>query len=373
MDNEIHNKIFREIAPKYVDVTNLSSAGVLKGLLEILAESASLIREHQKNVAKEAYIQSASGAALDYLVGQVGIERREAAKTTGYVVFGRNGKLDKAIQIKKNTIVKTKLNSLGKEYRYFVVEDTVMQMNIDKTLVKVTAEETGAYYNVPENYITRLVNPVSGIDYVKNELNWIIEAGTDGETDESLGKRYFAKWGELITGANEKAYESWARSVNGVTDVVVVPIPRGYNTVDIIVSTANGTASEEIIEEIKSVIEQNKPIGVDAIVYSPIPVEIDIGIILHLLPSCLQNEVENIKQKTIEIINTMFVSTDEKIEIFKIGEDFVLDKMKLTIMNNIKGIKYIEFIEPTDNVEISNHQIATKGTINITTEMAEEI
>ncbi len=354
MDSEIHYKIFKEIAPKYIDFSDSIPTGVLKGLLEILAESASLIREHQKNVAKEAYVQSASGTALDYLVGQIGLERLGATKTIGQVIFGRNAKTDKdkdkSVVIKKNTILKTKLTSLGKEYRYLVTKEVTIPPGVDKMLVEVIAEESGIAYNVPEKYIIRLVNPISGIDYVENSSNWIITAGTNGESDSALRKRYFAKWGELVTGSNALAYESWARSVKGVTDVVVIPTPNGQkNLVDVIVSTTSTAAEEDnqIIKRAQSLIETNKPIGVDVMVYGPTPKLINMNIILHLLPSCLDSDVVVMATRVKEIINAMFVASDDYIDIFRIGEDFILDRFKQTIMNNVKGIKYIEFVIDT--------------------------
>ena len=365
MINEIRDKVY-SIAAKYdLFPTNQSSGGILKGILEIISEVASIVVEHQKDVEKEAYIQSASGIVLDYLVGQVGITRYPAKKTTGKIIFARNEKKDKSVKIPKNTIVKTKLNSLGKEYRYIVQNETILQSMNDNVLVDVIAEDVGAKYNVSENSITRLVNPVSGIDSIYNDAKWIMVAGSDGETDNSLRERYFAKWGELVTGSSALAYQSWARSVEGITSVVVVSMPRGYNTVDVIIATINGIPSFEKIEEVKTIIELKKPIGVDVRVLPPESKLINISIKLHFNDNVNPLKYDELKKRASEIIHAMFVSTFPYIEIFRIGDHFILDRVKVNIMNNISEVKYIEFIEPVGNVEVSSHQIAELKSLEI--------
>jgi len=365
MNKEIHDKIFDEIAPKYFDLTNLSSAGVLKGILEILAESASIIMEHQANVRREAYIDTAGGIALDDLARQIGINRIPPKKTRGWVIFGRNKDLNKSLKIPQNTIIKTKMLTTGKEYRYIVKNETIMPPSYRDISVEVEALSIGAEYNVAPYYIARLVNPVSGIDWIENRDNWIFQYGTNGETNESLRLRYKAKWGELTTGSTVLAYESWTRSVDGVDSVCVFPTPRGYNTVDIIASSIEGILTETKLNEIKRVIDKNKPVGVDVRVMAPIPKIIDIDIILNIQTELLRSEIDLIKEKALEIINAMFTVSPLNIEIFKIGENFVLDKVRQCIMTHLSEVKYIDFITPETNISITKYQVATLGSLEI--------
>ncbi|HOV14710.1 MAG TPA: baseplate J/gp47 family protein [Spirochaetota bacterium] len=372
MREDIHNLVFNQIAPKYLDVTNLSSAGILKSILEIVAECASIEKDHQDNIMLNAFVQTATGSYLDYLCGSLSLTRKRETKTIGNVIFGRNGSMTSNVAIKKGSIVKSKMNSFGKEYRYFVVEDTVLAENQSEVSVKVEAENYGSNYNVLASYITRIVTPISGVDYITNNTDWILQAGTDQETDESLRQRYFDKWGELTTGANEKAYQSWAKSVSSVSDAIVAPTPRGNYTVDVIILTNSGLPSQQIIDEVKSVIEENRPIGVDVQVKAPLEINVNIDIILHILPqySLMQNIIE---QRTNEIINALFIKNINNVAVFKIGEDFVIDKVKQQILNNTEGIKYIEFISPTNNLVCSYDSIIKKGTVNINSVIESEI
>jgi len=372
MREDIHNLIFNQITPKYLDITNLSSAGILKSVLEIVAECASIVKDHQDNIILNAFAQTATGSYLDYLCGSLSLFRKRETKTIGYIIFGRNGSLKSNVSIKKGSIVKSKMNSFGREYRYFVTEDTVLAENQSEVSVKVEAENYGSNYNLISGYITRIVTPISGVDYITNNVDWILEAGTDQETDDSLRQRYFEKWGELTSGANEKAYQSWAKSIPSVSDAIVIPTPRGNYTVDVIILTNSGLPSQQIIDEVASLIEEKRPIGVDVQIKAPLEVNVNIDITLHILPqySSMQNFI---KQQTSEIVNALFVKNIDRISVFKIGEDFVIDKVKQQILNNIEGIKYIEFITPTTNVTCPNDSIIKKGTLNIDSVIESEI
>jgi hypothetical protein len=168
----------------------------------------------------------------------------------------------------------------------------------------------------------------------------------------------------LITGSNKQAYELWAKSISEVSDAYIIPNPRGTGSVDIIISTNSGIPLPATIDSVQAIIEEKKPLGVDARTFAPIATVLNITITLHIKKS-YSNQVSIITQKSIEVINAMFVKSITDVPIYKVGEDFVSDKLKFYLMKYSPGIKSIDVLLPPGIVIADNYHLAVKGTLII--------
>ncbi len=370
--DDIRLDLFNEAKANLPKITNYNSGGVFRTFLEIVAEAVYSFYVLLSNVIRQAFVQTAEGGWLDLKCEEIGITRKPATKTEGIVVFSRENADPVNIVIPSGTILKTKTDSKGKEYRFFTTEETILSSGSTSVNVPVVAEFEGAAYNVGANTITELVSAIPGIDSVNNETNWITKEGTDQETDEDLRERYYLKWEELARGSTKMAYVGYTKEVNGVVDVEVDDSwPRGQGTVDIYITGTNGMPTQTLIDEVQAVINDKKPICSDALVKAPEPVVLNATFNIEIFPGQplegLQAEIEN-------IVNALFIRSEEYSDLedlrFKIGDDITEDRFITAINRRIKNIKKIDCGFDIIPVQIS--QIATKGTIVINISEASE-
>lgn len=370
--DDIRLDLFNEAKANLPKITNYNSGGVFRTLLEIVAEAVFSFYVLLSNVIKQAFVQTASGAWLDLKCEEIGLTRKPATKTEGIVVFSRETADSTNIVIPAGTIVKTKTDSKGKEYRFLTTEEAILASGSTSVSVPVIAEFEGAAYNVGANTITEIVSSIAGIDSVNNSTDWITKEGTDEETDEELRERYWLKWEELARGSTKMAYVGYAKEVNGVVDVEVDDSwPRGQGTVDIYITGTNGMPTQTLIDEVQAVVNDKKPICSDALVKAPTPVTVNTTINVEVFPGQptdgLQAEIEN-------IINALFIRSDEYSDLedlrFKIGDDITEDRFITAINRRISNIKRIDCGFDVIPVQIS--EIASKGTITVNVTEASE-
>lgn len=61
-------------------------------------------------------------------------------------------------------------------------------------------------------------------------------------------------------GGNKYDYRRWAMSVDGVTAAYVYPLRRGLGTVDVVITSADGLPSAEIIAATQAYIDDVRPV-----------------------------------------------------------------------------------------------------------------
>ena len=91
--------------------------------------------------------------------------------------------------------------------------------------------------------------------------------GFNEETDDELRDRYFEKVSLPATSGSKYHYEQWAKEISGVGDAKCLSLWNGSGTVKvIIINSEKGVASEELINEVKTHIEENRPVGAEVTV-----------------------------------------------------------------------------------------------------------
>lgn len=95
--------------------------------------------------------------------------------------------------------------------------------------VLALSEQLGKSLNVGANTITEIVGGIYGVSTVTNEA--AAYDGYDEETDAELLDRLLLKVRKPATSGNVYHYEQWARLVNGVFLVKVIPLWNGPGTV----------------------------------------------------------------------------------------------------------------------------------------------
>lgn len=193
---------------------DLSENSRLLRFLEIVAKRMDELWQMAEDVYYSAFIDYATGDSLDSLAALVGYKRIAARKATGTVTFSRSTPATSDITISAGTRVATADESVV----FKTTEVAILQAGSTSVDVAIEAVEAGSAGNVAANTITKLVDPVSGIESVNNAEP--TENGRDAETDEEF--RYRIKSTIQSLGkATLDAIVTNVRNVEGVRSVKI--------------------------------------------------------------------------------------------------------------------------------------------------------
>lgn len=184
------------------------------------------------------------GGYLDKLAGSVGLSRKAAQPAETYLeITGTEGTI-----VPAGFIFATPKSGDIASIEFEVVESTTISAE-GKATVLVRCTETGLIGNVPENSITLMSSPMKGVTTIRNPA--AATGGIETEDDESLRARIEEreKNNEASFVGNDSDYKRWAKEVDGVGSVVVVPewMGKGSGTVKLIVMDANGMPANDTI------------------------------------------------------------------------------------------------------------------------------
>lgn len=340
-------------------ITNLNIGGVFRTLVELAMQGLADLHGLMLKVVPQGFVGYATGPWLDLHCEGVGIERHQASKAQGFVIFGR-AQAGGNVRIPAGTIVKTDVSPSGEELRYFTTQDTILPEGVLEVAVPVRAEFEGARYNVGEGYIKHIVTYIPGIDYVRNAAGWITEEGRDTEEDDALRERYFLRWHELSKGATRYTYEAWAREVPGVVDVHISDQhPRGQGTVDVIISGPDGAPSQELINAVTAYIEERRPMNDNVLVKGPRLRVTDFVVTVYT-----DGDPDTVKQAAEWRIGALFSEIDDAIRPLRIGEGLPQARV-VALMMGIERVTNVLVSAPQD-ITVDDDELITPGQISVT-------
>ncbi|MBW2599332.1 MAG: baseplate J/gp47 family protein [Deltaproteobacteria bacterium] len=369
---EIRTDLFEKISSVQQDgwlpeFLNLNR-GPVRGMIELWAWGLYQLYQLLALVLRQAFPSTATGDWLDLHCKQVGVERLAATKAKGTVWFTREGTSGN-VSIPKGKIIKTKPDGEGIVYRFSTTEDAVLPDGSSEVAVSVEAEEYGRKSNVSSGMITEISTVIPGIDSVENRSGWLTSEGFDREGDDSLRERYFLAWLD-VNGATKYAYESWARSIEGVIAVKILDQhPRGQGTVDVIIRGSAGIPTQELLDAVDEVVQTNRPINDDVMAKGPAPVNVTIEAELQLVsgdPDEIMSEAEN----RLTALFTKPPAIDD-IAPLSMGTDLTIDRLTAVVMA-INGIKKITWTLPATDVQVNDDALAVLSSITLTYSWASE-
>lgn len=227
-----------------------------------------------------SFAETAKGEYLDNIAKEVGVFRKQATKSKGFVTI--KGDI--------GTIIKEGTKVASDTFIYLTTEERIISQT-GEVVVPIESEKKGKIYNIRENSITNFPITIPGLHSVTNKQ--ATTDGYNGESDEELRERYYFKVREPVTSGNVFHYKKWTLEVEGVGGVKVFPLWNGAGTVKVvIVNSEIQTADEELIERVKKYLEEVRPIGADVTVISA-------------------------KNKNVSISGTVFISKNSEFEEIK--------------------------------------------------------
>lgn len=204
----------------------------------------------------------------------------------------------------------------------------------------VRTSDTGSSLNGLEGPAI-LSSPPLGVDSACTLAQ--LKGGTDEEKQESLLARYLDVLRNPPSGGNLADYRRWALSVDGVSTVLVIPKRRGGNSIDVVITSAEGPSSAEIIAACQAFIDSVAPVGADVWVFTPAVLSIDLA--LRLTPGTgyvltdLQRPVESAAAGVIDPLAPLET----------------LYRIRLTAaISSLAGVLDFELVTPAANVSASS-------------------
>lgn len=338
-------------------ITNFNSGGIFYTLLMIILQCRIDLISLCRTVLSNMFVSYAESSWLDLKAADYSKSRKQPLKTRGYVTVSRNAAGD-AIKISKGHIFKTALDINGDELKFIVIEDTTLQQNSLTVAVPVEAENEGSEYNVPENQITRTLVHIEGIDTISNTTDWITREGSDLEETESLRSRVLNSWAELSTMPIADKYKNACEAVQGVLFVTVDDQnPRGQGTIDIIVTSSAGAASEELLALVLAAAEEIKAPYDDLLVKSSTVITQNISVTVTVDYGTNTDGLEDDIKSA--IISMMAVSQSRNLNELNVADIIYCVKASISVARNVR------VTTPSEDISLDVSNVIILGTVDV--------
>lgn len=277
-------------------------------------------------------IENLSGNELERFIYQrTGIKRKPATKATTVVtISGQEGaKISKGDLVGTDTV------------NFISIEDKTIGPTGQMTVL-VECELAGTIGNVPAGAIKYFPVSIPGLTSVTN-LEPVVN-GYDAESDSDLRQRYYERIQTPATSGNKYHYLNWAKEVTGVGDAKVIPLWNGPGTVKVVIVDSNkNPATEDLIDNVFTHIEDVRPIGATVTVVSAVAKNVEITAKVSLAEGYTIQLVLDKFKSDLEQYRKDVVFKDSYISYAAIGNilftvDGVLDYTDLKLNGEMKNI-----------------------------------
>ncbi len=256
-----------------------------------------------------------------------------------------------------DTPVITRYN--GVTLRFIVTEDTTIQQGVSSGNVPVEAEAVGAVYNVSEGQITVSLVHIEGIDSVTNASDWMTEVGSDIEDIETYRSRILGSWAVLATNTTAAKYKSVCENVDGVLYVQVDDqAPRGQGTIDIVVTSTAGAATETLLASVAAAAETVAGAYDDISVISATVVTQDIAVSITVSTGTNTDGMED------SIIST--ITTALKISTNRNLYELIHADLIYAIKRDVPLARNVKITTPDSDLVLDTDKVIIAGTITVT-------
>ncbi len=248
------------------DEYDVSVGSFFYDLLYPVAEQIYLLQNRITRLSENTFALTAEGEYLDRKTAEQGTTRKPATYSRGTLrISGNRGEIvSKGAKAAADNVL-------------FSVDETVSIPESGFIDVGGTCTVSGSAGNVKAGAINRFPVTLPGLTTVENITDFA--GGYDAENDADLLERYLEKVSRPNVSGNKYHYIEWAKEVSGVGDVRVIPLWNGAGTVKVVIVDAdNRPADAELIEKVKTHIEENRPIGAEVTVVSATPIAVNVSV-----------------------------------------------------------------------------------------------
>lgn len=339
-------------------ITNFNSGGIFYTLMMIVLWMRIEFITFMRAVLSNMFVKHATGIWLQLKAADFSKKLKPALKTQGFVTVSRAA-VGEAITIVKGHVFKTKKDINGDELRFFVLSDTVLQKDTLSVMVPVEAEIEGARYNVAVGQIARSLTNIDGIDTITNATGWITREGCDVEDEESLRERSLNAWADVATTPTAQKYKNVCEAVSGVLFARVDDKhPRGQGTIDIIVTSPTGAATETLLSLVRAAAEEIKGPYDNLLVKSSTTAVTDVSVTVTVESGVNTEGLADIVKAV--VLSTMQISKDRALN------ELIHADLIYAIKRDIPTVKNVKVTAPAADLVLSTNTVIIPGTITVT-------
>ncbi|UZX14993.1 baseplate J/gp47 family protein [Thermus sp. PS18] len=303
--------------------------------LRLAAQASLEARAFARALAPQLLVTRATGAWLDEHARGMGLERKPArpARLLLRCVASASGTFPAGAWV-----------GLG-ELRY-----RVQGPYAPDARVEAVSEGVGSRYTLPVGAVLYPVTVVPGLERL--EVVEVLEAGQDEETDEELRARLLLAWPALGRGSTYHAYMSWALEVPEVRKVRVLDQhPRGQGTVDVVIAPARGLPTPELVARVQALVDERRPLTVDARARGPTPKALNLNLRLHRLPG--SPPLEAWRSRALDFLHGL-----------GIGETFWPSRL-MDYLHDFGGLEAVEVLSPAAPVAAAEDELIVPGEVSV--------
>ena len=356
---ELADQRIQELSDAGFTITNFHSGGVFHTLLMIVLRIQIELLELCRTVLNQMFVSHASGAWLDPKMSDYSKTRKLAQKTQGVVTVSRTGMDGEAVKIPKGHIFKSIKDINGDELRFVALQETTLQKGASSVDVPVEAETEGARYNVPAAQITRTLTYLGDVT-ISNSASWITREGSDTEDDESARERTLRSWSELALVPLRDTYINVCSAIAGVLYVTVKDQhPRGQGTVDIIITSEAGTATEDLLQQCREVCEEIREPDTDVLVKSAEIVAQDVAVTVTVSSALSQDGLAERVQASVTDLLKLRNRGDSLNELTHAD---IIHKIK----SDVSTVRNVTVTTPAADVTLAEEKVIMAGKITVT-------
>lgn len=356
---ELEDQRIQELSDAGFTITNFHSGGVFHTLLMIVLRIQIELLELCRTVLNQMFVSHASGAWLDLTMSDYSKTRKLAQKTQGVVTVSRTGTDGEAVKIPKGHIFKSIKDINGDELRFVALQETTLQKGASSVDVPVEAETEGARYNVPAAQITRTLTYLGDVT-ISNSAGWITREGSDTEDDESARERTLRSWSELALVPLRDTYINVCSAIAGVLYVTVKDQhPRGQGTVDIIITSEAGTATEDLLEKCRVACEEIREPDTDVKVKSAEIVAQDVAVTVTVSSALSQDGLAERVQASVTDLLKLRNRGDSLNELTHAD---IIHKIK----SDVSTVRNVTVTTPAADVTLAEEKVIMAGKITVT-------
>lgn len=223
--------------------------------------------------------------------------------------------------------------------------------------IAAQASVAGLAGNAALNTALTLTAAPAGIN--ATALIFSMAAGTNVETDASLLSRLLFVLRNPPSSGNKADYKRWALEVPGCDAAFVYPLRRGLGTTDVIITSAGGLPSAQLITDVTTYIDNARPCGVNTLsVFAPA---------LLLINFTIQIKVSTL---TLAVASALIGSALDSYFATLLPGDAFVKSVAEAIISDIVGISDRAISAPAANVvPLSNSSTVEwvrKGSVTVT-------
>lgn len=284
--------------------------------------------QHQAWVYRQIFPDTSDDAELLHHAANRGLQQKAAVAATGIVsITGTQG-------------ITLPLGATFKHVASAIVLVSTAAVTIDASgtgLVPVIAQTTGVAMNALAGAVLVTSSPL-GIDAMAS-LSTATTGGSDIESPAALLVRLLELLRNPPAGGASYDYKRWAKEVDGVADATVLPKRRGPDTVDVVITGANGSPSDQVIAACAAYIDNLRPATAEVFVYAPLIRTVNATANIELASGYTLADVQKAAQ------------TAYSEELSSLAPGALLKRSRIgTVLGNLAGVADYTVLTPTGNV-----------------------